>query len=83
MPTRQGHLETHGEGDLHHWTLAPPAAQMHHRGTRQSVKLVHRLDTHADPGVTHGSQKEFSAVIMGTLGCLTAPTGHFVELMQK
>jgi hypothetical protein len=47
------------------------------------VEVVHRLDAHADTGVAAGSQKELSAVVMGTVGCLTAPTGHFVELMMK
>jgi len=56
---------------------------MHYNFTRELVEIVNDLDAHTDPGVTYGSQKEFSAMIMGTVGCLTAPTGHVVELMQK
>jgi hypothetical protein len=56
---------------------------MHSSVTREPVAIVHDLDAHADPRVTYGSQKECSAVIMGTVGCLTAPTGYVVELMQK
>jgi len=56
---------------------------MHHSPTREPVEVVHLLDTHAAPGVTQGSQKELAAVVMRTMGCLTSPTGHFVELMEK
>jgi hypothetical protein len=43
---------------------------MHYNFAREPVEIVHDLDAHTDPGVTYGSQKEFSAVIMGTVGCL-------------
>jgi len=56
---------------------------MHYSITREPVEIVNDFNAYADPGVTYGSQKEFSAVIMGTVGCLTAPTGPVVELMQK
>jgi hypothetical protein len=83
MPTRWCEGEARCQGHLHHGALTLPAAQMHSSVTREPVEIVHDLDAHADPRVTYGSQKEFSAVIMGTVGCLTAPTGHVVELMQK
>jgi len=56
---------------------------MHHGVTWEPVEIVYGLDTHADSGVTQGSQKELAAMVVGTVGCLTAPTGHFVELMEK
>ena len=83
MPTRRGEFEARCQSDLHHGALAPPAAHMHHSPTREPVEVVHLLDTHAAPGVTQGSQKELAAVVMRTMGCLTSPTGHFVELMEK
>src|SRR5262249_7392263 len=83
MPTRWCEVEARCQGHLHHGALTLPAAQMHSSMTREPVEIVHDLDAHADPGVTYGSQKVFSAMIMGTVGCLTAPTGPVVELMQK
>jgi len=47
------------------------------------MELVHGFDAHADPGMAARSQGEFAAVIVGTVGCLTAPTRGLVELMEK
>ena len=46
------------------------------------MEIVHGLNTHADPGMAARGQGEVAAVIVGTVGCLTSPTGGLVELMQ-
>jgi hypothetical protein len=56
---------------------------MRHRVTRESGNLLHNLDADANAGMAARGQVEFVAVSMGTVGCLTSPTGCLVKLMQK
>jgi hypothetical protein len=83
MPTRRGKLEARGESHLHYRGLTLPAAQMHHRVTREPGNLIHDLNADANAGMAARGQVEFVAVIMGTVGCLTSLTGCLVQLMQK
>jgi hypothetical protein len=83
MPTRRSEVEARCQGDLHHGALTPPTAQAHHGTTREPVEVVHSLDAHTHPWVTHGGQKDFVAVVVGTAGSLTALADSLVQVMKK